>query len=183
MIFNASKSAKKAAKKPTNYVPWPYGWGYGPGRDGSGNLIGRDQYGNLLSHRNVNPDLTGWNSPDANYMSRRLTLSMRYKILDRKMSVMNSIPRLSDGWTSILRFNETVKVVRLSFYFRTLVKTCFLHLKEGLPNLPPGLLDIILEYADDHIFVKNTRLCYTGLERNHSNTTLYSLLADKFLEL
>ena len=197
MIFNvngwgrfSSKTAKKAAKKRSNDERRPYGWGYESDRDGWGNLIGRNQYGILISQIIVNPDLTGWNSPDANagwnspeaIMSRRLTLSMRYKILDRRMSVMNCIPRC-DGWTSIPRFNETEKVVRLSFYFRTIVKTCFLHLKEGLPNLPPGLLDIILEYADDHIFVKNNSLHYTGLERNHSNTTLYSLLADKFLEL
>ena len=185
MIFNASKSAKKATKKPTNYVPWPYGWGYGPGRDGWGNLIGRDQYGNLLPKRTEEEEKScaafyaEYNSPEG-IMARRLKLSMRFKLLDRKMSVMNCLPR-QDGWIFNKRFQETNKVVRLSFYLRTIVKTCFLHLKEGLPNLPPGLLDIILEYADDHVFeVSNSDHLHD--KDSSSTTTLHSVLAHKFLD-
>ena len=181
-------SAKKNAKKPTNYVPWPYGWSYGPGRDSWGNLIGRDHFGNLLPKRTKEEEEAStafyaeYNSPEGK-MARRLKLSMRYKLLDRKMSVMNCLPR-QDGWIKNPRFQETNKVVRLSFYLRTIVKTCFLHLKEGLPNLPPGLLNIILEYADDHLFVVSALNQHRVVhdQDDPSTTTLYSVLAHKFLD-
>ena len=182
-------SAKKNTKKPTNYVPWPYGWGYGPGRDSWGNLIGRDRFGNLLPKRTKEEEeasdarLAVYNSPEGR-MARRLKLSMRFKLLDRKMSVMNCLPR-QDGWILNPRFQETNKVVRLSFYLRTIVKTCFLHLKEGLPNLPSGLVEEILEYADDHRFVANEMNEHQRFIQDHnmsSTTTLYSVLAHKFLD-
>ena len=184
------KPAKKNAKKPTSYVPWPYGWGYGPGRDSWGNLIGRDQYGNLLPKRTREQEhanscaIDVYNSPEAK-MARSLKLSMRFKLLDRKMSVMNCLP-VGNGWMEQNpRFQETNKVVRLSFYLRTIVKTCFLHLKEGLPNLPSGLVEHILEYADDHLFVVNALNQHQRFIQDHNvspTTTLYSVLAHKFLD-
>ena len=183
-------SAKKNAKKPTNYVPWPYGWSYGPGRDSWGNLIGRDRFGNLLPKRTKkeeeasDAELAVYNSPEGR-MARRLKLSMRFKLLDRKMSVMNCLP-VGNGWRQKNpRFQETNKVVRLSFYLRTIVKTCFLHLKEGLPNLPSGLVEHILEYADDHLFVVSELNEHQRFIQDHNvspTTTLYSVLAHKFLD-
>ena len=76
-------------------------------------------------------------------------------------------------------------MVRLSFYLCTIVKTCFLHLKEGLPNLPSGLFEEILEYADDHRFVANDMNEHQKFIQDHnmsSTTTLYSVLAHKFLD-
>ena len=95
---------------------------------------------------------------------------------------MNSLPRHLN-WGYNPRFEELNLVVRMSFYLRTIIKTCFLHLKDGIPNLSPGLLEIILEYADDHIFEENTRLTrYSNLDTS-STTTLYSVLDHKFLNL
>ena len=121
--------------------------------------------------------LAEYNKPEA-LNARRLKLSLRYKILYRKKAVMNSLPRV-DGWNFNPRFEEVNLVVRMSFYFRTIVKTCFLHLKEELPNLPQGVLQTILEYADDHILKKNGSVP-NGVDTS-STMALYSVLDHKFL--
>ena len=75
------------------------------------------------------------------------------------------------------RFKNTNKVVWMSFYLRTIVKTYFLHLKARLPNLSPGLDEIILIFLK-RILNGMSITGYTSVQINHLQRlyTLYSII-------
>ena len=56
------------------------------------------------------------------------------------------------GWSYQPAFKNTIQVTRLSFYFRTIVRTYFLHTREEYQALPPEIVEIICEYADDYVY-------------------------------
>ena len=73
-----------------------------------------------------------------------------------KKSIMNKIsddPVNHFGWYWNSPFECTKSVYRLSFYLRTIIKTCLAHLKEHLPILPANVVSHICDYADNNVFI------------------------------
>ena len=77
-----------------------------------------------------------------------------------KKSIMNKIsddPVNHFGWYWNSPFECTKSVYRLSFYLRTIIKTCLAHPKEHLPILPANVVSRICDYADNNVFIFSCR--------------------------
>ena len=78
------------------------------------------------------------------------SLSRRYQALKEQERDMNRPGHV--GWYFLPAFKHTTQISRLSFYFRTIVRTCFVHPREEHQALPPEIVELICDYADEYVY-------------------------------
>ena len=78
------------------------------------------------------------------------TLSEKYESLKEQERDMEHTG--SGGWYVLPDFKNTTQITKLSFYFRTILRTCWLHPRKKHQALPPEIVEHILDFADDYIY-------------------------------
>ena len=78
------------------------------------------------------------------------TLSEKYESLKEQERDMDSAG--SVGWYVLPDFKNTTQITKLSFYFRTILRTCWLHPRKKHQAIPPEIVELICDFADDYIY-------------------------------
>ena len=89
------------------------------------------------------------------------------------------------GWYFLPALKYTTQISRLSFYFRTIVRTCFVHPRKAYQALPPEIVELICEYADEYVYepipVDRANVhphCRHMIPRDSSETPQHGLYSD-----